>query len=87
MGTHPEDRIARCDPAEIRVRPIGPHPLEEGADLHLPAAKVGAQDIQLLRVGELGERDRLMTTPSRSSTWLPARTLRTPWVTRRGAPR
>src|SRR5215218_5335419 len=59
----PEDRVVGRDPAELVVRRVGSHPVEELPDLPLPAPQVLAQERRLLVVGQLGGRELLGPAP------------------------
>src|ERR1035441_9086059 len=50
----PEDRVAGRDLEQPGVGRVGVDPVEEDADLELPAPQVSPQDLRLLVVGKLG---------------------------------
>src|SRR4051794_16941319 len=55
--------MAAGDGGQLVLRGVGAHALEEHADLELPTAEVGAQDLALGVVGQLlgGEGDEVAT--------------------------
>src|SRR4051812_38289333 len=55
----PEHRVPRCDRDDRLVGRIGTDALEELADLPLPPAQVRAEDLGLVGVVHLVERERL----------------------------
>ena len=54
-----EHRVPAGDGAQLLVGGVGADAVEEHADLHLPAPQVGAQDVGLVGVGDLGGAERL----------------------------
>src|ERR1700742_2345986 len=54
-----EDGVVGGDAAEVGVGGVGADTFEEGADLPLPLFEVGAKDLWLLVVGDLGDRELL----------------------------
>ena len=55
----PEDRVTGRDLQQLGLGSVRADPVEEHADLELPALEVGPQHARLVRVGELGGGERL----------------------------
>ena len=86
-GLDEEHRVPGSDRRELVVGGVGAHAVEEHTDLYLPATEVGAEDVDLVGVGDFDTGNSSTCRLTRSSPVPVACRLRTHWVRPRGATR